>query len=497
MNRPPQIGALIFALTVLTASGQLHSQNVTKDEVARSQFENGRGLMRKGSYEEALKDFRTVAESYPDSSLADNARLEISRYYLEIGDDPAMADKVAEDLIKQYPTSDSAPFAYIVRGQVLLERSRRKEDLEIARASFDRVPRIYGSSEAVPRALYLEGEALRLAQKPADALGQYRHVIATYPSDPIIPKVHIGAGMALAATGNLIDAMEEFQLARTADASAEDSQVALARLTALYRLYVRPPQVSPYTYAPNDAAFAGRVKEVHSIIITSRGEAYLATKSAILPLDPSHSTSPPAAAKPRGLTVDRAGRLIAIEGGSLKRNNGPALPLSIVQGGANKPLEETDAAVSFKSGDWLVAGDDDRGIQRFAGTGKHVGSFSSIRTARLAINEFDQVAALDRDAKAVSVFDEAGKAIGSIARRGVGYELKNPVDLAFDAFGHLYVLDRAAVFVFAPMTGALLRTYTEPETSAGAFRRATAFALDGLARLYIADDQAEKIRVYQ
>jgi hypothetical protein len=53
--------------------------------------------------------------------------------------------------------------------------------------------------------------------------------------------------------------------------------------------------------------------------------------------------------------------------------------------------------------------------------------------------------------------------------------------------------------VFSPTAkGApVVRTHSEPETSAGALRRAAAFALDPFGRLYIADDRVERIRVYQ
>jgi len=40
---------------------------------------------------------------------------------------------------------------------------------------------------------------------------------------------------------------------------------------------------------------------------------------------------------------------------------------------------------------------------------------------------------LDRDGKQVLLFDWTGKASGRIATRGTGYELDNPVDVAFDA----------------------------------------------------------------
>jgi hypothetical protein len=99
----------------------------------------------------------------------------------------------------------------------------------------------------------------------------------------------------------------------------------------------------------------------------------------------------------------------------------------------------------------------------------------------------------------VTILDQSGKAAASIGVRGSDYEFKNPVDVTYDGFGHLYVLDRASVFVFStnPPMPRLIRTFSEPDTSAGVFRRAGAFALDRAGRLFIADERVDKIRVYQ
>src|SRR5262245_20143509 len=91
-------GVLLSVVACLDGVDRLSSQIVSKDEIARLQFENGRAHMRRGNYEEGLKDFRTVAESYPDSSLADNARLEMSRYYVDVADDPERAVKEADEI---------------------------------------------------------------------------------------------------------------------------------------------------------------------------------------------------------------------------------------------------------------------------------------------------------------------------------------------------------------------------------------------------------------
>src|SRR5258708_3944971 len=85
---------------------------------------------------------------------------------------------------------------------------------------------------------------------------------------------------------------------------------------------------------------------------------------------------------------------------------------------------------------------------------------------------------IDRETKSVVIVDRDGKALARIAQKGAGYEFDNPVDLTYDAFGQIYVLDRgrASVFVFGPRNR-LLTTITMPEKSPGAFPRASAFGL--------------------
>ncbi|MFI5179657.1 MAG: hypothetical protein ACHQO8_13890, partial [Vicinamibacterales bacterium] len=98
----------------------------------------------------------------------------------------------------------------------------------------------------------------------------------------------------------------------------------------------------------------------------------------------------------------------------------------------------------------------------------------------------------------VQIFDRDGKPLGKILQKGTGYEFDNPVDLTFDAFGHLYVLDRgkSSVFIFGAKNR-LITTVTMPEKSPGMFSKAMAFALDRAGRMYIFDDRAQTIQVYQ
>jgi hypothetical protein len=81
-----------------------------------------------------------------------------------------------------------------------------------------------------------------------------------------------------------------------------------------------------------------------------------------------------------------------------------------------------------------------------------------------------------------------------VPSQAAGYQLLGPVDLAFDSLGHLYLLERDSVVVFTP-TGEFLSVFS-PGTAVGAFRLGVALEVDSAGRLYIYDDDSERLQVY-
>ena len=116
----------------------------------------------------------------------------------------------------------------------------------------------------------------------------------------------------------------------------------------------------------------------------------------------------------------------------------------------------------------------------------------------MAQNWMGDVALLDRSAKTVAVVDADGKAVSKIAPKGTGWEFDEPNDVAFDALGHLYVLDkgRSSIFVFSAR-GKLVSTLTIPDRSPGGLSRAEALAVDAAGRLLVFDERVRRIQVYQ
>jgi hypothetical protein len=176
-------------------------------------------------------------------------------------------------------------------------------------------------------------------------------------------------------------------------------------------------------------------------------------------------------------------------------------PLSVPKpDGTPRALNDISSGVLTSTGDLLVPDENAKGIARFSAAGRYIGPFAPVLPNRLAIDETDRVVSLDQDGSGVSLLEHDGRVRPKIAARGQGYEFDKPVDVAVDPFGHVYVLDRnkATVLVFTQSPQArLLTAFSIPAKSPGYFRRAVCLALDSAGRLYIYDDDAEKIQVYQ
>lgn len=499
--------ALISAgLTAMAITAGAQSSN---EDVARRQLESGRAFARQGNYTEALKDFRAVADTHAATSVADNALLEIARYYIDIAGDLEAAAEAVEAIVTKYATSDSAPDAYVLAGRLALSRGRQAADLDAALASFERVSRLFPTSEAVPRALTLAGETLWYARRFDDAVATLLRVIAESPSSEAAADAHLVLGRVLVSQGDPVQAMETLQQVATRWPGSTMAQAALAHITLLHRLYVRAPRGPAFVAAP-DTAGPARPSNVVALTLSGQQGLFAATSSGVVALTPDSPDRPPAVARPRGVLTDRSGRVAAFDAGALHLSEGSPLSFGVPQpNGATKALSNLQGVAQFSNGDWLVADGDDRSLHRFSTAGSHLGAFAPGRMTHVAILPTDEVAGLDRDQRAVVVFDVAGQALGRIPLRAAGYDLQDAEGLSVDAFGHLYVLARTAIGVFsafpAPAAGQpravtvypLLALFAPPQNDPGGFRRATAFALDPSGAAWLYDERANRLTRYR
>ena len=496
--------SLPLIVAALLVVGNIGVATQSSEELPRRQYESGLAFLKGQRYVEAMKDFQAIIDSFPKSQVADNALLQMALYQIDIAKDLGASQSAVDQLLKVYPDTDSAPMAYVVGGRISMAKGRSPSDVDAAVASFERVERLFPGNDAVPAAGFYAGEALRLVRRHEDALARYRRVTASYPRSPWAARANLAAGYCLAQADRATAALPEVQRVRQMMPASLEAEAALNINSILYRLHVRAPKAPAFAFS---GRFIGEERsnfnDVVGLRIDPLHRVLLGYNKGIAVFDPKGTlTSTVTAQDPQAFFTDESNRVVFAREGALHTERVSSTPITVPPSEPNKPpraVEEIPSVVMTSTGQRLVVNKKDKTIVRFDPAGRYIGPFmTAINTERVAINVLDDVAVIDKDAKAVSILDRDGKPLSKILAKGPNYQFDEPVDLAFDRLGYLYVLDRgkSSVYVFGPRNR-LITTFTLAENAPGAFTKARALGVDAAGRLYIFDEKAKRIGVYQ
>ncbi|HEX6163091.1 MAG TPA: tetratricopeptide repeat protein [Vicinamibacterales bacterium] len=474
------------------------------EELPRRQYESGLAFLKGQRYAEALKDFQAIIDSFPKSLVADNALLQVALYQIDIAKDLGAAQSAVDQLLKTYPDTDSAPMGYVVGGRISMAKGRTPSDVDAAVASFERVERLFPGNDAVPAAGFYAGEALRLVRRHEEALARYRRVTASYPSSPWAARANLAAGYCLVQADRAAAALPEVQRVRQMMPSSIEAETALNINSILYRLHVRAPKGPAFTF---NGRYIGPEKsnfnDVVGVRIDPLNRVLLGYNRGVAVFDLKGTMAQTVAAQdPTAFFTDELNRVVFAREGALHTERVSSTPITVPPDEPNKPpkvVEEIPSVVMMSNGQRLVVNKKDKTVVRYDAGGRYLGPFMpAINTERMAINSLDDVAIIDKDAKAISILDRDGKPLSKIMTKGANYQLDEPVDVSFDRLGYLYVLDRgkSSVLVFGPRNR-LITNFTIAENTPGAFTRARALGLDAAGRLYIFDEKSKRIQVYQ
>jgi TolA-binding protein len=272
------------------------------EDLARRQYESGLAFVQNGRYVEALKDFQAVVSSFPQSSVADDALLQMSLYQLEVAHDHVASQAAADRLLKDYAGSDSAPMAYVLHGRLAIAKSRAAADIEGALASFERVPRLFPNSPAVAAASFYAGESLRLTRRTDAALQHFRRVSLEYPQSLWAARATLSAAANLAASDRAVDALGGLQRIRQRFPGSAEAATALNFNTIIYRLFLRKP--APYTFS---GRFIGEKNQFRDVIGEDRrdGPVLIGHKQGVSILNASGTLVgwSPRSSRPRSLST--------------------------------------------------------------------------------------------------------------------------------------------------------------------------------------------------
>jgi TolA-binding protein/sugar lactone lactonase YvrE len=491
----PRHPLLLLALVALALPAAAQE---TPDEQARRLLEDGRAYRAQGKAKQALDNFNIVVTSFPATDSVGQALLEIGRYRMEVEGDAETARAAFEQVTKQYARSDAAPGAYHYLGLLTLQRATTPAEIDDALAQFARVETLYPRSPWVPRSLQASALAHRRAGRYAEAADLNRRVSLEYPASDAAAAAQYQIGQALALQGQPRVAMEEFQQVRNRFPQSAWAQPALERTTALYRLFGGARPV--FAPDPSFSLAAGDVlKDVRALAVDPGGTLWIAsdkTRSAV-PFDASGKMGPGLTVEePRALSLTPAGDVVLSARGAVRvgAKDIRAFTTPAEKPGAMpKPVDKILAAAVTPGGAILVSDEDREAILRYDAKGQYLGAFPGKdavkrKVTRIVVDGEGGIVTLDREEKAVRVWDETGRLLRTVGPAG----LQRPADVAVDAFRNLYVADEAAGVLVFNQAGQLIATITSPE-----LKRPRALALDATGAVLVYDDRAERVLRYR
>lgn len=518
--------AWVSALIGLAVASPLvaHTQPETQlERAAERRFRSAEQFYAGGRYGQALRDYEAIVDTMPESRLADDAALRIARHRFDVEGDPAAAEEMVERLFRSYPAGDSIPGAHLLLGEIAAQSFPPR--FEDAQAEFERVLMVAGSAGSPWSFRALTGIAgiasdLMDDRTVAGALLSALHetrsgpvfVAERFRARLLLARTFARLGESDAALGEIAGLRADLLRAirdRTANggepagggsddfSAAEMAEEArqLATLIARYRSSggpvwrfagaIQPPQRLD---RPRRVRIAGG-----SIHVLDRDTNELQTFS-------------PAGEFEGALGIEDPWDLAFLDGGTVAG----ATPVPVVAadealvvggnvrtltpGPGSERLRRIRAVADAPEGYW-VWDEREEAVFRFARSGLFLGR---VPHARL-----DEVHRIERhpaghlivveDRQGVLGFDAEGRRIFHLTRDS-GFS--EPVDVAFDGLGNLFVLDRdgptLGVFDrdFAPVA-----TLRAGDWAEGRVRRPVSLDVGPDGVLYVLDESTRAITV--
>ena len=490
------------------------------ERAAERRFRSAEQFYAGGRYGQALRDFEAIVETMPESRLADDAALRIARHRFDVEGNPAAAEEMVDRLFRAYPAGDSIPGAHLLLGEIAIRSlPPRPED---ALAEYERVLTVGGAAGSRWSFAALTGIAGIASDFMDDrtVAGALLSALHETRSAPASTAERFRARMLLARTlarlgewnaafgevaGLRADLLRVIRDEAADGAEAAGGAFSAARLAEEARQFAT--LVSRYQ-SPGGPAwrFAGAIQPPQrldrplrvrvaegSLHVLDRDTDELQTftpegefEAAVGVEDPRDFAYPDDGAAGGGAAVPVvAAEEALIVGGNLvtlRLENGP------------ERLRRIRALTVTPEGYW-VWDDREKGVFRFARSGLYLG-----RVPHPRLNEVHRIERhpaghliVIEDRQGVLAFDAEGRRIFHLTRDS-GFP--EPVDVAFDALGNFFVLDRdgPTLGVFDRDFNPLVRLEGEA-WSGGAVRRPVSLDVGPDGVLYVLDESTRAVAV--
>lgn len=495
---------------VATSVPMLSAQNVIQIPPCPP-FGRAIDFERKGELQVAKEAYAQAAQC-SDPEVSSDAALRLRR--LEIGplnlirpEQVNQALAVLRTIEQQFPNSRAHVDALILQEGLKLQLDHSAANLNRVLDALGRlgVDSVGGN---VAEAAYYSGLARHLLREHDVAIHQFSWAAARSPDPVLTARALLGLARSNVALSRDEEAMRALQRIRgLASIAPAEAAVGLRWSTILSRLYL-PVAAGPYP----SASLLGNRRDlaesaVRGMTWDGGGNIALADRKGWVLLSPDgvqrsrYNSDPEKDEDATAVTQDRNGTVLLALVDKIKVYGGkPAEFTPRVPRGSSLEAFEIQAMAVTWNGELLVADAKSRHIWRLTASGERPVVFDNnqpIDIVSMAVNDLDQVAAINRDAREVVVLDRLGNVITRVARPGERFA--EPVSVTFDPLGHLYVLDkdRRAVDVFSPDFKRHLATFSPRRGTPGELGDPVALVVSADGSLFVLDNRDRRILVYR
>ena len=473
--------------------------SAAQDPAAERLYAEALRLVQSGDGAGARDELQLLVQQFPQDRLAPKALLEIAEIQHALGD--LGATRLAlEQLRSQYGRSLESAAAFVKQADIEVQEARRIADLEEARATFRRVPLLYGREsypelEARVRARIRTGELSLQLGDDENAVSEFLAAVEDEPPGPSTGQARLLLATALTRRGEWVAAAEVLQRLASEDGSATsreiDRQRARRLLSLIHRRMVRPLSGSaPWTTASRYPSGGLQLREPSGVAAAEDGRLIIADRrleTAVL-VDADGQVTGRAQVEDPGRPGWSAGApyLVTDLGISAPFDGRKSPRFLEPRPGKEKPLKGLLAAERGRFGDWFIAARGWKSLLSFVSPrqGQALLGASRPEPVDLAQDHLGRIYMLDGDSKSVLRLGVDRRQVETVLKGA----WKRPVALALDPLGNTYVLDRGQRTVEMWNVAGKRQAKIGPSLGGGIeLRKPVDLAVDGSGRVFIAD----------
>lgn len=211
-------------------------------DLAERLYRSGERAYATKAHAEALETWNQLLVQAPKSPQAPMALMRIARHRLDVDKQPDTALALLDKVKAEHLQSPQAREAMLLKGQILLQRAKRPQDLRDILGEFNRLIDLFPDAQEVGEAHFHLGQAHLAQGQPVRALAAFAEAAQRDPGHPVTPRALLAAAETQDQLGDLEGCLTTLQRILTAHPASPEAAEARWRLAVRVRHRLqRPP----------------------------------------------------------------------------------------------------------------------------------------------------------------------------------------------------------------------------------------------------------------